>query len=240
MEKNDIILNDRIIYYSNVLKNDFEATLKTIQDKDVDKKTGQLIKNEIERIDGILNGNVDIVDFKKIDNHNSNSHLTNIIKGNLRDTRSAISDAYKNGTRNFNLNFEKDLYIYAWARAYEDFLNYLKEKLPQKDNNNKPKYDTIESIFQEPKNIQKVIDFLIDYETLNKKGKLIEPKYHILAITEALVMNGIINKDVSKTQRNKLFAKKLNENISEKTTRAKSKLHSELVTGYKELFDTLK
>jgi hypothetical protein len=104
------------------------------------------------------------------------------------------------------------------------------------------KYETIESIFNDTGQIQKVVDCLKAYETLNEKGDfgIDNKKYEILAITEALVFKGIINKDVPKTQRNKLFAKLVNLDIADKTARTKGWNHDTLFTTYKELFDSLK
>jgi hypothetical protein len=394
MNKNEIILDERISEYYNGLRLEFEKNIKTIHDTEISNKVELLVKNEIKRIENILNGSCDIVSFKKISDSNNISIGNEAVKGRLQEMQTAIIEAYNNGTRNLNLNLEKDLNIFAWSRAYKYYLIYLNEKLPLEtsdkesisnkqgfelkhgyqtvtdffervrysdlteiekintiehltnnysleklqilshdfneylsnerkskldefseqdikntieyfnntgqeipcyslppkifDNNgerikfiiprhninmefllfpfdfidcylfqmyldklikqqeskkvetqNIPQYSTIESIFYDINNIQKVINCLIDHETLNENGELIKESYHILAITEALVMKGIVNKDVSKTQRNKLFAIKLNKKISDKTSRAKSKLHQELITEYKELFDSL-
>jgi len=122
--------------------------------------------------------------------------------------------------------------------------NLLKVLPPQQIENKPPpppppKYDTIESIFYNPNNIQKVIDILIDDEILNKNGEFLKKKYEILPITEALVLKGIIIKDVSETQRNKLFACKVNEKISDKTARTKGFNHDNNVTHFSELFKIL-
>ncbi|MCK9613008.1 MAG: hypothetical protein M0R16_08940 [Bacteroidales bacterium] len=103
-----------------------------------------------------------------------------------------------------------------------------------------PIFDSIDSIFINPGNLQKVIDCLIDYETLNEKGELIKKNYHISAISEALKIKGVINKKVSKTQRNKLFAGKFNIIVSDRTARAENIEHETLLTEYKDLFDTVK
>lgn len=130
------ILRNRVENYFDGLKNNFEDTIKTKQDGDINLKRGQLIEKEIKRIENILNGNGDIANFEKLNRDISISIEVNKVRGKLRDKRSTIRDAYKNGTRNLDLNIEKDLDIFAWARAYEDFLIYLKAKLPQNEYDN--------------------------------------------------------------------------------------------------------
>lgn len=128
---------------------------------------------------------------------------------------------------------------------YEKINKTTPEAPETKDNQKKTgrkleaKYTTFESMFIDETMPLKVINELIDYETLNPKGELIKDKYYILAITEALQILGIINKDVSKTNRNNLFATKFNTVISDKTTRTKGNDYDYLLSEYKSLFNRL-
>lgn len=130
----------------------------------------------------------------------------------------------------------------AWYLIFENYKLFEPYFQPKKNGKTKPvlKYDTLESIFNKADNIQKIIDCLISYETLNEKGELIKKAYHVSAISEALKIKGIINKKVSMTQRNKLFAEKFCIDFSDRTARAENKEHDALLTEYKELFDTVK
>lgn len=125
-----------------------------------------------------------------------------------------------------------------------DSLAILHKKNIEKKSRNRgrkalPKYESFESMFENNKAPQEVIKVLIDYETLNPQCELIKPLYEVIAITEALKILGIIKSNVSKTNRNSLFAKKVNVKIGDKTTRSKSKNYDSLLTEYKELFSSI-
>jgi len=151
---------------------------------------------------------------------------------------------YKKPKIPYNKNNKKNTFL---LENYE----YLKEKIelqfkgiindqPKGKRTPVPKFENIESIFHKSGNLQKVIDCLISYETLNENGELIKKAYHVSAISEALKIKGIINKKVSMTQRNKLFAEKFCIDVSDRTARAENREHETLLTEYKELFDTVK
>ncbi|MFZ4741407.1 MAG: hypothetical protein ACOYLE_09630 [Bacteroidales bacterium] len=141
----------------------------------------------------------------------------------------------------------KNLTVHSKVIIYLDYLNKIRiekfEKLicqPKvKGLPDKQDYKTFENMFVDNVNAEKVINELIDYETLNKQGELIKSFYEVLAITEALHTLGILKKDANQTRRNTLFGNKIKAKFSDKTTRAKSKNHNELVTGYKDLFGRL-
>jgi hypothetical protein len=157
-----------------------------------------------------------------------------------------------NGYNYLNLNQLEILELFSNI-SFSDFckkiIDYIDEMQPKKDKpKDKPnkagrktdlKYTTFESMFTDKTMPEKVINELIDFETLSLKGELLKEKYYILAITEALQMLGIINKDVNKTNRNKLFANKFNTLIADKTTRTENENHEGLLTEYKELFNKL-
>lgn len=102
--------------------------------------------------------------------------------------------------------------------------------------------ETIESLFKNnTKNIQLVIQLLTNYDVLNEDGELIQKKYHILAISEALLIKGIISKHIDMTTRNELLAKLFKTKIGNRTSRAKSVTeHDRLVPDYEDLFKNLK
>lgn len=158
----------------------------------------------------------------------------------------AMQIAEKQYLHAIKLKFDNKCHLaIARFQVCETIKENLQKVLPPQQTENKPpppplpKYDTIESIFYNPDNIQKVIDILIDDEILNKNGEFLKKKYEILPITKALVLKGIIIKDVSETQRNKLFACKVNEKISDKTARTKGFNYDKNVTYFSELFKNL-
>lgn len=122
-----------------------------------------------------------------------------------------------------------------------DYQTVISNKKDNKKGNARvPEYNDFVSMFTDTSFPEKVIEALIEHETLNKSGELIKDFYEVVAFTEALIILAIIKRDVNQTTRNTLFGNKIKAKFADKTTRTKNKEHLELVTEYKDVFSSIK
>ncbi len=230
----------KCIYIIKWLESEFDKRL--FEQKKEYYNILNFLRCELDKVDcDKIQINKQIIDVENL----LNSISKNNFPVNLRHIRGIPTDYlmdFENILEYSDLQYIKASIIQAMDMSVPvDYSKDIQE--PKRPKENRPpvlaKYETIESIFNDTKNIQKMIDCLIDYETLNKNGELIKKAYHVLAISEALKIKGIIKKEVSITQRNKLFAEKFGIVVSDRTTRAKNKEYETLLTEYKELFNTV-